>query len=276
MQHVRHNRSVARPQAAQGWCGMMSVTELPTVGQKITKLRHFHSDVIMQQELVPRPVVPRPARASPATLSTSAATAASSSPASPTSPASFASPALTVPTASTSSPAVPARAAPWQPDGDIERVASPDGDVQGVELVVPPGLAALAGVAGLDPLGSPECDAEEIESTLPLDGQATNATARHGPDCPYERSHRQGSMKRYRMPVGGIACCNFCRRRLSEWVMGFVKARGFHPMYDPAAFQACTYGQSICDVWLTTLPHWLYRGRGNHVADQAAAVSDAV
>jgi hypothetical protein len=58
-------------------------------------------------------------------------------------------------------------------------------------------------------------------------------------ECPYERSHRQGSAKRYRMPIGGIACCNFCRRRLSEWVHEFFKIHRFHPMYEPTTFYNC-------------------------------------
>lgn len=79
-------------------------------------------------------------------------------------------------------------------------------------------------------------DEEQMESTVPLD---LGNTAKSRVECPYERSHRQGSAKRYRMPIGGIACCNFCRRRLSEWVYEFFRVRGFHPMYEPDTFFNC-------------------------------------
>lgn len=118
--------------------------------------------------------------------------------------------------------------------GQVDTAVGVDGG--GSSCVLPTNLPAdLAQIAQLD---SGEDDLEEarIESTMALDqGSAIQPRA----ECPYERSHRQGSAKRYRMPIGGIACCNFCRRRLSEWVHEFFKIRGFHPMYEPDTFYTC-------------------------------------
>lgn len=114
-----------------------------------------------------------------------------------------------------------------------------------VGMEIPDDLARLAAEVDVD-------DAV-IESTLSVDGEQFDASyrlpsvadapgesPRHITQCPYEQYHRQGSQQLYRIPVGGIKCCNFCRRRVQEWVSAFTKVKNFHPMYDPAEFQQCT------------------------------------
>ena len=120
--------------------------------------------------------------------------------------------------------------------GCVGQAAAAVGIDGGSNCVLPNNLPAdLAQIAQLDS-GEDDLDEERIESTMALDqGSAIQPRA----ECPYERSHRQGSAKRYRMPIGGIACCNFCRRRLSEWVHEFFKIHRFHPMYEPDTFYNC-------------------------------------
>ena len=120
--------------------------------------------------------------------------------------------------------------------GCVGQAAAAVGIDGGSKCVRPNNLPTeLAQIAQLDS-GEDDLDEGRIESTMALDqGSAAQPRA----ECPYERSHRQGSTKRYRMPIGGIACCNFCRRRISELVHEFFKLHGFHPMYEPDTFYNC-------------------------------------